>query len=521
MRLVDLLEPRPDDETTPAVFVEEQVVTRAALRTGSDALAERLRAVGVRPGHPVAVMLPNTAEVVAAMFGVWSAEAVYVPLNPRSSDAEIGHLVDAVQPAAVVTLAPWAERLQDTTRPVIVAVDDEAAGSIGWRNETGTLQAPDVPAHDADIALVQFTSGTTGRPKPVLLRHSGYLALLEPVLRKLVGDAAAGDLARRKAPMPNLIPTSMSLSAGIYNVLFAFRVGAPVVIMPTFTTAAFAAAVARHGIRSTVLPPAAMNMLTDDPAITSLAPLRYVRGITAPLSPLRARMFRDRFGVMVLNCYGQTEIGGEIIGWNAADSREFGESKLGSIGRPHAGVTPRIVGADGAELPVDEPGELHVRTPAVSAGYADGSALGDRLTADGWFRTGDIARIDPDGFIWIEGRVSDMINRGGLKVFPGEVEEVLRLVPEVADCAVVGVPDDRLGEVPWAFVVPRPGATVHSAALRKAARDRLLPYKVPVRFVSVDELPRTEVGKVRAGDLLRLAELTVTETAIEASAHQA
>ncbi len=523
MRLVDLLEERPDDESTPAVFVGDLQMTRAALRRSAAALADVLRTVGVRPGQPVAVMLPSGAEVVSAMFGAWTAEAVYVPLNPRTSDDEIAHLVEAVAPAAVVTLPQWADRHTAGALPIVVAAtapgadtpstspatgtSDTAAASteIGWAEAVPGRRAPDVPAHDADIALVQFTSGTTGRPKPVLLRHSGYLALLEPVLRKLVGDKAAGSLAARKAPMPNLIPTSMSLSAGIYNVLFAFRVGAPVVILEPFTPASFATAVARHGIRSTVLPPAAMNMLTDDPAVTSVEPLRYVRGITAPLSPLRARMFRDKFGVTVLNCYGQTEIGGEIVGWNAADAREFGESKLGSIGRPHAGVIPRFVGPDGNDVPEGEQGELHVRTPAVSAGYADGSALGDRITPDGWFRTGDIARIDAEGFLWIEGRVSDMINRGGLKVFPGEVEEVIRLSPEVADCAVVGVPDDRLGEVPWAFIVPRVGTTFDAAALREAARAKLVPYKVPARFVEIDELPRTEVGKVRAGDLVRLA----------------
>ena len=106
----------------------------------------------------------------------------------------------------------------------------------------------------------------------------------------------------------------------------------------------------------------------------------------------------------------------------------------------------------------DATGELQVRTPALSAGYADGTDLGDRLTDDGWFRTGDVGHVDDDGFVWIDGRLSDMINRGGLKVFPAEVEEVLRLSPDVADVAVVGVPDDRLGEVPWAFVVRRDGA---------------------------------------------------------------
>lgn len=506
MRLVDLLDARGDDETTAAVFVEDRMVTRAALRRGAGALAGVLRAAGVRPGHPVAVMLPGGAEVVAAMFGVWTAEAVYVPLNPRTSDAEIASLVEAVRPAAVVTLPAWADRHSGGGLPVVVATNAPDAAELSWAPADPEHRTPpDVPAHDSDIALVQFTSGTTGRPRPVLLRHSGYLSLLEPVLAKLVGDRAKDDLTRRRAPMPNLIPTSMALSAGIYNVLFAFRVGAPAVIMPAFTPQAFAAAVARHQIRSTVLPPAAMNMLTDDSSITSLAPLRIVRGITAPLSPLRARMFKEKFGVTVLNCYGQTEIGGEIVGWNAADARAFGDTKLGSIGRPHAGVTPRIVGPHGSEVEPGEQGELYVRTPAVSAGYADGGALGDRLTPDGWFRTGDIARIDADGFLWIEGRVSDVINRGGLKVFPGEVEEVIRLSPEVADAAVVGVPDDRLGEVPWAFVVPRPGAAFDPAALEAAARGRLVAYKVPVRFVQVAELPRAEVGKVRAADLIRIA----------------
>ncbi|OHV39201.1 MULTISPECIES: class I adenylate-forming enzyme family protein [Pseudofrankia] len=505
MRLVDLLESREGDEATPAVFVEDEETTRAALRRGAEALATVLRTAGVRPGHPVAVMLPGGAEVVAAMFGVWTAEAVYVPLNPRTSDAEIAYLVEAVRPAAIVTMPDWADRVTGGALPIVVHAGTNG-GELAWAEAVPGRRTPaDVPAHDADIALVQFTSGTTGRPKPVLLRHSGYLALLEPVLAKLVGDAAKDRLAQRKAPMPNLIPTSMALSAGIYNVLFAFRVGAPAVIMPTFTTKAFTRAVAKHQIRSTVLPPAAMNMLTDDPSVISLAPLRYVRGITAPLSPLRARLFKDKFGVTVLNCYGQTEIGGEIVGWNAADARAFGESKLGSIGRPHAGVTPRIVGPDGGEVEPGGQGELYVRTPAVSAGYADGKALGDRLTPDGWFRTGDIARIDEDGFLWIEGRVSDMINRGGLKVFPGEVEEVLRLSPTVADCAVVGIPDDRLGEVPWAFVVTHLGADFDPAALAAAAREKLLPYKVPARFVQLDELPRTEVGKVRAADLIELA----------------
>jgi acyl-CoA synthetase (AMP-forming)/AMP-acid ligase II len=475
VRLTDLLEPKPDDDTTPAVYFRDEVITRTQLRTSARLLADRLTAAGLRPGQPVAVMLPNGPEIIAAMFGCWLAGGVYVPVNSRLTASEVEHMVAAVKPAIAVASAAFGDL------PVV------AAHELTWAGSTGPSR--DVPAHDGDIGLVQWTSGTTGRPKPVLMRHSGFLKLLEPVLAKLTGRS--GDqLARRTEPMPNLIPTSLALSAGIFNVLFAFRIGAPVVVLDAFDPKNFADVVARFGIRSTVLPPAAMTMLVNEPEITDLAPLTYVRSITAPLSPLQARRFRDKFGITVLNCYGQTEIGGEIVGWNAQDARTFGETKLGAVGRPHDGVTLRI----------DELGELHVRTPATSAGYADGSGLDDRITEDGWFRTGDIARIDEDGFLWIEGRVSDLINRGGLKVFPAEVEEVLRLSPLVQECAVVGVPDDRLGEVPWAFVVGPDVAEL--SALPSFTRDRLSPYKVPVRFVGVDALPRNEVGKVLAGELV-------------------
>ena len=217
-------------------------------------------------------------------------------------------------------------------------------------------------------------------------------------------------------------------------------------------------------------------MLADDDSIDDLAPLRYVRSITSPLSPLQARRFRDRFGISVLNGYGQTELGGEMVGWSAADSRASAATKLGSVGRPHPGV----------ELRADEStGELLVRIPG---------------RIDEWLRTGDVGRVDDDGFVWIDGRVSDMVNRGGLKVLPAEVEEVLRLSPAVADAAVVGVPDERLGEVPVAFVVE--SAPVDDDVLDALCRQHLAPYKVPVRFERVDALPRNEAGKVVKSQLV-------------------
>jgi long-chain acyl-CoA synthetase len=496
MSLTELLEPRTDDATTVAVYTANEEITRAELRARAEALGSVLRDAGLRTGQAVGVMLPNGPDVVAALFGVWYAGGVYVPLNPRLSDDEVAHVLASDRPAAILTDDTSVTRF--TELPVVTM-------AAGVAHAAAPIES-DAPSHDLDIALIQFTSGTTGRPKPVLLRHSGVLELLDPVLKKLrggSGDTATTPGPSRREVMPNLIPTSLSLWAGLYNVLFAFRAGAAVIIMDRFDTGAFADFVTRFELRSTVLPPAAMTMLSDDDTITTLEPLRYVRSITAPLSPLQARRFRDRFGVTVLNCWGQTEIGGEIVGWSAKDAREFEATHLGAVGKPHEGVRLRITGPDGNEVPLGEQGEILVQTPSLMAGFADGKDLGDRLI-DGWFRTGDIGHVDPEGFLWIEGRVSDMINRGGLKVFPEEVAEVLRLSPDVLECAVAGIADDRLGEVPWAFVVAR-GDTIDVDALTQLCRDHLAPYKIPARFVVLDALPRNEVGKVLLRELVASA----------------
>lgn len=494
-RLTELLEPRADDATTAAVFTANDEVSRAELHHRAGLLAALLRDAGLQPGQAVGVSLPNGPDIVAALFGVWFAGGVYIPLNPRLSDDEVAHVLASDRPALIVADAAPAGRFHGL--PVVLHTDGG-----GWAAPDDSVD-PEARIHDPDVALIQFTSGTTGRPKPVLLRHSGVLELLDPVIESLRGKADGGEqAAARKAPMPNLIPTSLSLWAGIYNVLFAFRVGAAVILMDRFDTKAFAGFVQRFGLKSSVLPPAALTMLNDDVDVTTLAPMKYVRSITAPLSPLQARRFRERFDIVVLNCWGQTEIGGEIVGWSAQDAREWGDTHLGAVGRPHEGVRIRITGPEGQEMPTNEQGEICVQTPALMSGFADGTDIAERMI-DGWFRTGDIGRVDPEGFLWIEGRVSDMINRGGLKVFPEEVAEVIRLSPEVAECAVAGIPDDRLGEVPWAFVVTRDGAALDEQALTALCREHLAPYKVPAQWVQLDALPRNEVGKILLRELVR------------------
>lgn len=412
---------------------------------------EELAAAGVPAGAAVAVRAGG-CETVIAMAAIWRHGAVVVPVNDRLPDTAVESLLDRTGVAAVIE------------------------GDTVERRTGATV-------HDAGAAFVLFTSGTTGEPKAIVHHHDAYLEIIDRVLGPL---SATRDTSKR--PSPNLIPVPMALNAGIYNALFGLRAGAPLVLMDRFTTTEFATLVHRHEIRSTVLPPPSIAMLNDDPDVTDLGPLRYVRSITAPLSPFQARRFTDRFGAFVLNGYGQAELG-EVIGWTAADAKAHPE-RIGAVGRPHPGVEVRIEAPDDRGV-----GELLVKPPAPPA---DGVAatLGDRLDDDGFVRTGDLARLD-DGWVWIEGRVGDLINRGGNKVFPDEVEEVLASVAGIREAAVVGAPDDRLGEVPVAFVV----GDAPDADLEAACRTHLAPYKVPVRFERIDRIPRNDVGKILRREL--------------------
>jgi acyl-CoA synthetase (AMP-forming)/AMP-acid ligase II len=453
--LASLLMDHPFADDEDLLHTLDRSVTAGEARAEARAVAADIAAAGVAPGQAVALQLPNSTGAVTAMFGIWLAGCVFVPVNPRSPSQEVARVLEVTGAAAELT--PSGLRRLD--------------GDRTYAQGTG---------------FVLWTSGTTGAPKAILHRHDAYLELLDRVLGSL---RPPGDAQHR--PTPNLIPVSLALNAGIYNTLFGLRAGAAIVIMDRFETRTFAGLVRRFGIRSTVLPPAAITMLNDDQTVTDLAPLRYVRSITAPLSPLQARRFTDKFGAFVLNGYGQAELG-EVIGWTAGDARSYPD-KVGAAGRPHAGVDLKLLDPDAGGI-----GRLYVRPPNRAAGYAGGEDLDDRVDADGFVDTGDLARVDPEGFVWIEGRAGDVINRGGNKVFPDDVEEVLRLVPEVDDAAVVGVPDDRLGEVPVAFVTGRP---VDAATLAAVCREHLAPYKVPVAFRHVDALPRNDAGKLLRREL--------------------
>ena len=494
--LGDLLADLPFSDTDAAVVSASGRLALGELRARVAALAATLREARVCPGHPVGTLVAPGPSSIVAMFATWAVGAVYVPINHRFTSAEVSSFL-AETPVALVVGAP--DDLEAHSVHVGIAAHDYP-NAQSW---VGQPAEPGAPRYEPDIALVLRTSGTTGRPKAVLLRHSGTVDALDASLEKLRRSGRGRKAAGSRPPRMNLIPLSLALWAGVFNALFSFRAGFGIVLLDRFTPAGFARAVREYGITSTVLAPAMIAMLADADDVGDLSPLRLVRSITAPLSPEVARQFHRRYGVFVLNSYGQTELGGEVVGWTTEDLRAFGESKLGAAGRAYDHVDLRIRMEDGSEAAIGELGEVYVRSPFRMRGYALAGSSRDEIGEDrfvnGYLRTGDIGRVDADGFLWVQGRVSDMINRGGLKVFPDEVEETLRRHPAVQDAGVAGLPDRRLGEVPHAWIVAP--ASVDTAELTAWCRSHLAPYKVPTGFTRVQRLPRSDIGKLLRREL--------------------
>jgi acyl-CoA synthetase (AMP-forming)/AMP-acid ligase II len=461
------------DSGARALQFSGQWLTYGELTTQIDATRDALRAAGVVAGSPVATVLPNRPDGLVAMLAVLLERACVVTISPRLSAQEL----QRVDVQAVVGPAPLVPQ-----GAAIRGADTLAVVAHG--------AAPPVPG----VAVLMATSGTTGAPKRIPITSATVDSVVSGV-RSLARGTPASIGLRDDTTLICFPYTSLS---GFIPQLIALVSGRRTALLERFEPRAVAALVAEHGMTSLALNPTAMRMLLDsddvDPA--SLASVRYVRSGSAPLSAELAARFEERFGVRVLQSYGQTEVGGEVVGWSPDDHRAHGVDKRGSVGRPHAGVDVEIVrpgDQPGRPLPPDEVGELWLR--------------GAR-NVSGWHRTGDLARVDGDGFVWIEGRSDGVIICGGFNIVPAVVEKVLERHPAVAEAAVVPRADERLGEVPVAVVVPAAGATCDERALIDLCRDELEPYQLPRAIVVVDDLPRNEIGKVHLAALREIASMS-------------
>jgi long-chain acyl-CoA synthetase len=353
---------------------------------------------------------------------------------------------------------------------------------------------------DDDPAVVLLTSGSTGKPKGVTLSHGNLWANLRSTVLSFSRDGGPKPLAD-PPPTANLIANPLSHTGGLLRLLIGLYVGRPLVLLRKFDPVVARRVVERHRINNLTINPSMMKMLLDGlPEGENLGPVRYVSSGTAPLAPALREAFEDRFSVPVIQSYGQTEVSGAIA---IEDVRAVlaGNRRPGSVGKPLPGMEVRILDAEGKEKDAGVDGEITVRSAATTVGYL-GDAVAPAVDAAGWLRTGDLGHLDDDGYLYVTGRLRNVIICGGFNVIPEEVEAALVDGTHVHDAAVVSRPDARLGEIPVAVV--EPAADVD--AVRSRAVERLAPYKRPRQIFSVDALPRLPTGKVDKPAVSRLVE---------------
>jgi acyl-CoA synthetase (AMP-forming)/AMP-acid ligase II len=437
-----------------------------------------------------AAFLDETSPAVPiGLFAAGFAGVPFVPLSYRLGEEEIEALLARIEPAHLVTDAARAARLAG--RPALAAVAGDAwLARLGAAAEVDPVPWPD----DGDAAAVLlFTSGTTGAPKTAVLRHRHLVSYV-------LGSVEFGAASEDEATLVAVPPYHVAAMAAVLSSIYA---GRRLVQLPHFDARAWLAAAARERVTHAFVVPTMLARIvevlaTEPVALPSLRALAYGGG-KMPL-PVIERAMALLPDVAFTNAYGLTETSSTVALLGPDDHRNAHASadaavrrRLASVGRALPGVELEVRDAEGRPVAAGEPGEVHVRGEQVAGEYLERGSL---LSADGWFATRDAGWLDPDGFLFLEGRLDDVIVRGGENLSPGEIEDVLRAHAAVADCAVVGVPDEQWGEVVAAAIVVVPGARTSAEDLREWVRARLRSSRVPARIELCDALPYTETGKL-------------------------
>ncbi|HJV04857.1 MAG TPA: long-chain fatty acid--CoA ligase [Actinomycetota bacterium] len=484
-----------DRGDAPALVGGDRRVSYRELDERTRRAAAALQYLGVGPGDRVALVEGNTPAFVEALYGSFRAGAVAAPLNVLSTPEELGAmLADAEATVALVS----AEHL-----PAVLAVRDRIA-SLGHVLVTGGRRAPrgtrsferlledagepaPPPVGPDDLAVLAYTAGTTARPRGAMLTHGNLASNLEQISRVPALREGPSDVVLVGLPLFHIFGLNAVLGV-------ALREGATVVLVERFDPGRTLDLVATE--RVTILPGAppmfAAWLRAAEGRPVDLSSVRLAVSGAAPLPGALLEAFRERFGITIWEGYGLTETA------PAVTSTALGEeARPGSIGRVLPDVEVRLVDEDGEDVEEGDPGEIVVRGPNVFRGYWRRPEETEAAFRDGWFRTGDVAYRDDDGYLHIVDRRKDMVIVSGFNVFPAEVEEAIVRHPKVADCAVIGIPDDRTGEAIKAIVVPRPGEELTEDEILDHCRALLARFKWPRVIEIADELPRHDTGKVR------------------------
>ncbi|WKN60618.1 class I adenylate-forming enzyme family protein [Rhodococcus opacus] len=468
----------------PIIYFRDRGVTASAFRTlVSEAVAE-LDAADVGVGDRVALLAANRPEWLAIYCACLARGATLVPLNPALSESEVAFILDDCAPVLVIVDDKSLPQVPDgLTIPVDVLVDPEARS---WDEDERSSWPQVVDLDDMHPALIHYTSGTTGHPKGAVLPHLGVAATLSRTTT-WVGST-----------VDDTILINGSLAFIMHSTIAAMghiAIGATVVLQERFHPSEAIQAIDRYKATVIMWVPTMYVMVCEwiesNPSdrVGSLASLRACVSSAASLPWSLVERMRAATGKTIYNAWGMTE-GTPLTGFPPGSS-----PVPDSVGPPIGDSEIRILDTHGSEVAIDEVGEITFRSPSNMIEYFNRPEATKETIIDGWVHSGDLGRRDEDGNIYISGRIKDMIISGGANIYPAEIESVLTDHEVVAEAAVIGIPDERFGEIPVGYVVLRSGEVADGEVLKDYCSSRLASYKVPVWIAVVDDLPRGPTGK--------------------------
>ena len=477
---------------------EGRTTTYAELDACSNAVAQGLLASGVQSGDRIAYLGKNSDRYFEILLGTMKAAAVIIPINWRLAAPEISYIV---ADAGVKVLFVGIEFID-----VIKSISPETLGVKllvtmdqyeQWRDGYPGND-PDVPVNETDIAFQLYTSGTTGRPKGAMLSHRAVVGM-----RRCVTSAnlewnrwTPDDVGLLAMPVGHIAGTGWGINS-LYN-------GAMSVIAREFNPKDVLDFVERDRISKLLLVPAALQMIVRDPRArnTDFSRLKCIFYGASPIPLDLLAECMKVFGCGFAQQYGMTETCGTIVVLPPEDHTPGGSRKMRSAGKPLRGVEIAILDEAGRPVPTGTVGEIATRSIGNMSGYWNlPEATASVLSAEGWLRTGDAGYVDDEGYVYIHDRVKDMIISGGENIYPAEVENAIFGHPDVADVAVIGVPDEKWGEAVKALVVAAPDASPVEADIIAWARQRIAPFKAPKSVDFVKALPRNPSGKILRREL--------------------
>jgi len=495
-----------------ALVGEDERLTYAELQSRVNCLAQALQALGVGKGANVGVMAVNSPTFAEIYYASAAVGATFVPLNYRAKTEELAYMVNAADVNVLFVAERYWSIYQEMKSAVpgvqhAFTLEFTAPGQKTY--EQLRDGGEDIPVFaeidDADPTLIIYTSGTTSLPKGVVLSYKALTALV-------VNTQSPADPTSDQEVV--LVAVPFYHIAGATTLMSAIFSGRRLVVLPAFDPQGWLAAVEREKVTHAFLVPTMLKrvMEVDDFEQYDLSTLRLITYGAAPMPFEVVRQACDIFpprGIGLMNAYGQTEATGSMSFLAPDDHRLDGTSeenekkieRLRSVGRPMPDVQVAILAPDGRILSANEEGEICIRGDRVMRGYNKRDDDTGEALRDGWLHTGDVGKLDADNYLFITGRLKDMIIRGGENIAPAEIENILEDHPAIAEAAVIGVPDTEWGEIIKAILVSDRGEQPSEEELTAYVKSRLASYKAPALYQWIDELPRNHLGKVLKSEL--------------------